>query len=94
MIVKLVLHKQMDAISIWSKDGQRLYYSDQPKDIKVAKELLSVIRKKTDKELAAETMGQTLPMGSLIEQRMQGYFNAYWKNKIIQIMKRANGYGW
>ncbi len=78
MIVKLIIHKEMDAISIWNKEGERLYYSDQPKDIKVACDLLMVQKKYTNE----------------FEQRMFGYFNAYWLKKIVQIVKRAEGYSW
>jgi len=94
MIVKLIIRRDFKAISIWNEAGDRLYYSDQAKDIEEAKKLLTVIRKKTDKEIAAEAMGEVLPMGSLMVQRMHGYFNAYWLKKVVQLVKRAEGYNW
>lgn len=93
MIVKLILHKQMDAISIWNKDGDRLYYSDKAKDIEIAKDLLKIIKAKTDKDLAHE-MKSGEKLEPVYEQKMSGYFNAYWKNKIVQLKKRAEGYSW
>ena len=94
MIVKLIIHRNQDAISIWNKEGDRLYYSDKEADIKLAKELLTVIRKPTDKEVARQIAGETFVDGHFKEQRMMGYFNAYWKNKIVQLVKRAEGYSW
>lgn len=93
MIVKIVLHKKLDAFSIWNERGDRLYYSDKPKDIEVAKKLLLVVKAKTDGQLAQEVMdGKTLE--PVYEQRMFAYFNAYWLNKVVQIKKRAEGYSW
>lgn len=92
MIVKLIIHKQMDAISIWNKDGDRLYYSDKEADIKTAKDLLLVQKKLTDKQLAAQAMGETVQPET--EQCMTGYFNARWMNKVCQLVKRAEGYSW
>ncbi len=40
MIVKLIIHDDNQAISIWNKEGDRLYYSDKPADIKTAENLL------------------------------------------------------
>lgn len=62
MIVKLVVREK--DISIWNKDGERLYFSDQQKDIDYAKNL------------------------------GEGHFNAYWRNKIVILTKRASGYTW
>lgn len=93
MIVKLIIHKSGTEISIWNKNGDRLYYSDKPKDIEMARSLLKVIKAKTDKEVANEIItGQKLE--PVYEQKMMEYFNAYWKDKIVQLMKRANGYSW
>lgn len=92
MIVKLIIHKELDAISIWNKEGDRLYYSDKEADIKTATDLLLVQKKLTDKQIAAQALGQTVQ--PKMEQRMSGYFNACWKNKIVQLLKRARGYTW
>lgn len=93
MIVKLIIHKQLDAISIWNKDGERLFYSDKENDIKTAKELLTIQKKKTDAEIAEEIMSgkKATPRFELM---MNGYFKAYWKNKIVQLQERAKGYTW
>lgn len=92
MIVKLVIHKKFDAISIWNKEGDRLFYSDKAADIKTAKELLLVQKAYTDADKAAEVMGAKVE--PRFEQRLTGYFNAGWKNKIVQLKKRATGYSW
>ena len=94
MIVKLIIHQKLDAISIWNKDGDRLYYSDKEADIEMAKKLLTVIREKTDAELAAEVMGEVYPEGFFNVQRMTGYFNAKWNKGIVNLMKRTEGYNW
>lgn len=93
MIVKLIIHRDLDGISIWNQEGDRLWYSDKHVDIEEAKKLLSVIKKPSDKELAQAIVEKraTVPV---YEQKMAGYFNAYWKNKIIQLVKRAEGYSW
>ena len=83
MIVKLIIHKNMEEISLWNKEGDLLYYSDQEKDVKLAKELLLVVKK----ESALIKDGKT-------EQRMHGYFNAMWMKGIVQLKKRATGYDW
>lgn len=93
MIVKLVIHKNLAEISIWNKQGDRLYYSDKEVDVKVAKDLLTVIRKKTDKEILEEKISGNVVTPQM-EQRMFGYFNACWLNKIVQLKKRADGYDW
>ena len=93
MIVKLIIHKKEDAISIWNQAGDRLFYSDKGSDIKTAKDLLLVIKKKTDKELAQEVI-TGLSKTPVYEQRSIGYFNACFKNKIVQLQKRAEGYTW
>lgn len=92
MIVKLIIHKQMDAISVWNADGDRLYYSDKENDIKTAKDLLLVKKGLTDKQTAAQITG--VEIKPEFEQRMSGYFNACWKNKVVQLMKRTDGYSW
>lgn len=92
MIVKLIIHTRMDAISVWNQNGDRLFYSDQPKDIETAKELLKVKKGLSDKEIGLQTLGQHIE--PVFEQRMHGYFNAYWRNKIVQVCKRAEGYNW
>ena len=92
MIVKLIIHKEMNAISIWNKEGDRLYYSDKLEDIKVACDLLTVQKAKTDNEHAMEHMG--IEYKPTFEQRMHGYFNACWHKKIVQLKKRASGYDW
>lgn len=92
MIVKLIIHKNLDAISIWNEAGDRLYYSDKEADIKTAKDLLLVQKKLTDSQLAAQVMGETVKPE--FEQRMNGYFNACWKKKIVQLLKRSAGYTW
>lgn len=92
MIVKLIIHQRMDAISLWNKEGDRLFYSDKEDDIKTAKDLLLVQKKLTDKQIAAQAMGEKVVPE--MEQRMTGYFNACWKKKIVQILKRASGYNW
>lgn len=56
MIVKLILHKKKDAFSIWNKEGDRLYYSDKPKDLEMCIHLLTVSKKPTDKEFAEATL--------------------------------------
>lgn len=94
MIVKLVIHKNLDAISIWDKEGNQLYLSNKEEDIKVAKHLLTVIRKKTDKEIAQELNGAVVNPEDLKVQRMFGYFNGCWRNKIVILKKRAEGYSW
>lgn len=83
----------MKEISIWNKDGDRLFYSDKEDDLKTAKNLLTVIKAKTDKELASDIVNKE-PSPPTYEQRMFGYFNACWKNKIVQLQKRASGYDW
>lgn len=92
MIVKLIIHQRLDAISIWNKEGDRLYYSDKEADIKTAKDLLLVQKKLTDKQIAAQAMGEKVVPET--EQRMMGYFNARWAKKIVQLVKRASGYVW
>lgn len=87
MIVKLIIHKNLQEISIWDKEGNRLFYSDQQKDVTLAKELLLVIKKQ---DILIKDAKQKAPT----EQRMSGYFNAYRKNKIVQLVKRAEGYTW
>lgn len=94
MIVKLIIHKKFDAISIWNQEGQRLFYSAKDADIKTAKDLLTVIRAKTDKEVAQEVLGNPVPKEALLVQKMHGYFGAYWLNKIVQLKKRVEGYSW
>ena len=69
MIVKLIIHKNDQEISIWNENGDRLYYSDQEADVKEALRLKAM-------------PGYT------------GYFNAYWKKKIVQLDKFAKGYSW
>lgn len=92
MIVKLIIHKNLDAISIWNKEGDRLYYSDKEADIKTAKDLLLVQKGITDKQKVLKITG--VEVKPEFEQRMQGYFNARWMNKICQLVKRAEGYSW
>ena len=87
MIVKLIIHKNLQEISIWNKEGDRLYYSDKEKDVQLAKDLLLVIKKDDVLIKDAKTQAPT-------EQRMHGYFNAMWKNRIVQLMKRTEGYNW
>lgn len=90
MIVKLIIHQRLDAISIWNKEGDRLYYSDKEADIKTAKDLLLVQKGITDKQKALQITG--VEVKPEFEQRMSGYFNARWMNKICQLVKRAEGY--
>lgn len=92
MIVKLIIHKKLDAISIWNVAGDRLYHSDKQTDIDEAKKLLLVQKPLTDKQLAAQVLGNVVVPET--EQRMIGYFNACWKKKIVQLLKRAEGYKW
>ena len=87
MIVKLIIHKNEQEISIWNEAGDRLYYSDKEKDVKLSKDLLLVIKKDDVLIKDAKTQAPT-------EQRMHGYFNAYWLKGIVQLKKRAEGYVW
>lgn len=92
MIVKLIIHNKLDAISIWNEQGDRLFHSDKPADIQTAKDLLTVIKAKSDKELSLEFQGQKVE--PVKELKMSGYFAAYWLNKIVQLKKRVTGYSW
>lgn len=92
MIVKLIIHKKLDAISIWAVDGNRLYYSDKQTDIDVAKGLLLVHKKLTDKQVAAQVMGDKVAPET--EQLMIGYFNAKWNKGVVNLLKRNEGYKW
>ncbi len=84
--------KDGETFSIWNKDGDRLFYSDKEADVKTAKDLLTIQKAWTDAQLAEIHMGgKPQPV---FEQRMSGYFNAYWKKKVVQLCKRATGYDW
>lgn len=87
MIVKLIIHKNLQEISIWNKEGDRLYYSDKEADVKLAKELLVSVKKESALIKDGKTVYET-------EQRMTGYFNAKWVKKICTLVKRASGYDW
>lgn len=87
MIVKLIIHKNYEEISIWNSSGDRLYYSDKEADVKLAKELLIVIKKESALVKDGKTQYE-------IEQRMVGYFNAKWVKGICTLVKRAQGYTW
>ena len=92
MIVKLIIHKDLNAISLWNKEGDQLYYSDKETDIKTAKDLLLVQKGITDKQKALQITG--VEVKPEFEQRMHGYFNARWMKKICQLVKRTEGYSW
>lgn len=92
MIVKLVIHKNQDAISIWNRVGDRLYYSDKAPDIEEAKNLLTYIVAKTDKEHAMEHMGEGYTPTYGVKPC--GYFNAKFVKGIVHLVKRADGYNW
>lgn len=85
MIVKLIIHRNEQEISIWNKEGDRLYYSDKADDVKLAKDLLLVKKPNLIKD--GKTVYET-------EQRMVGYFNAKWVKRICTLLKRAEGYTW
>lgn len=93
MIVKLIIHKKFDAISIWNENGDRLYHSDKAGDIETAKKLLAIQKAKTDKDLAQE-MIEGKPAAPVFEQAMNGYFGAMWMKGKVQLQKRVSGYVW
>lgn len=87
MIVKLLIHPDLKQISIWNKTGDRLFYSDKEADVKMAKELLLVIKKESALVKDGKTQYET-------EQKMQGYFGAYWLNRKVILKRRAPEQHW
>lgn len=83
MIVKLVLHDDEKAFSVWSKEGKRLFWSDKPEDMKLCRELLTVQQ--------APIPPSTTPTYSIAKK---SYFNAKWVKGIVTMTKRATGYNW
>lgn len=80
MIVKVVV--RVDAMSVWDKEDNRLYWSDMPVDIAYA-------RKLNKEQPLFDAQGNRIAVHGEV-----GYYMAHWMKGKVNITKRVRGYYW